>query len=84
MSCPKKSDWTKAVYVQQRTSGSLWTTRATLGTCDDLWREVVLDAATCTGNKVFRIWAIDANGQSHYSNTVDLTEAEASAGYIKI
>ena len=78
------TDWTKAVYVQQRSSGSMWTTRATLGTDDDLWREVVLDAAACSGSKVFRIWAIDANGQSHYSNTVDLTEAQALAGYIKL
>ncbi|MBR5085244.1 MAG: hypothetical protein IKX33_11665 [Prevotella sp.] len=76
------TDWTKTIYVQQR-SGTQWMTRATLGVCDDEWRETSLDVATCTGDKVFRIMAIDAIGKTHYSNEVDLSDNNTPNGFMK-
>ena len=78
------TDWTKTVYVQQRTSRLRWETRATLGVSDDVGREKVLSVDSCVGNKIFRIACVDANGNSHYSNVVDLSENDAPNGYMKI
>ena len=82
--CDPNTDWTKTVYVQQRTSGSQWVTRATLGVCDDEWRDASLNMAECTGNKVFRIKAVDANGKTHYSNVIDLSDSNIPNGYMKL
>ena len=82
--CDPNTDWTKTVYVQQRTSNGQWVTRATLGICDDEWREASLDASACTGDKIFRIMAIDANGKSHYSNEVDMADNNAPNGFMKL
>ena len=78
------TDWIKTVYVQQNTSGSTWTTRATLGVDDSEAREASLSVAACSGKKVFRICSIDAKGQSHYSNTIDLSDSNLPAGCIKL
>lgn len=82
--CDPNTDWTKTVYVQQRTSNGQWVTRETLGVCDDEWRDTSLDVAACAGDKVFRIVAVDANGDSHYSNEVNLTNNNAPNGFIKL
>jgi hypothetical protein len=78
------TDWTKTVYVQQQTSGSVWTARATLGVSDDMGRSASLAVADCPGKKVFRIACVDAKGQYHYSNTIDLTATDVPNGYAKI
>ncbi len=78
------TDWTKTVYVQERISGNQWVTRATLGVCDDEWREAAIPAAECDGSKLFRVTAIDANGVSHYSNWVDLSSNDTPNGFIKL
>lgn len=78
------TDWTKTVYVQQRVSGTQWVTRATLGISDDEWREATLAVDDCPGSKVFRIVAVGANGQSQYSNIVDLTDNNAPNGFMKL
>ena len=78
------TDWTKTVYIQQQASGSTWTTRATLGVSDDMGRSASLSVADCSGKKVFRIACVDAKGQYHYSNTIDLTATDVPNGYVKI
>lgn len=78
------TDWTKAVYVQQQSSGSVWTTRATLGVSDDMCRSTTLSVADCPGKKVFRIACADANGKLHYSDVLDLTAVDAPNGYMRI
>ena len=78
------TDWTKTVYVQQQASGSVWSTRATLGVSDETVRSATLAVADCPGKKVFRIACVDANGQYHYSNTIDLTATDIPNGYLKL
>lgn len=78
------TDWTKTVYVQQRTSGTVWTTRATLGVSDETARSALLAASDCEGSKIFRVACIDANGNYHYSNTVDLSATDVPHGYMKV
>ena len=78
------TDWTKTVYVQQQASGSVWSTRATLGVSDEATRNVTLAVNDCSGKKVFRIACVDANGKYHYSNTIDLTATDIPNGYMKI
>ncbi len=78
------TDWTKTVYIQQRSSGSKWTTRATLGVSDLMERTASLALADCSGDRVFRIAAVDANGNTRYSNTVTMTAGDVPNGFIKI
>ena len=60
------------------------TARATLGVSDDMGRSASLAVADCPGKKVFRIACVDAKGQYHYSNTIDLTATDVPNGYAKI
>ena len=78
------TDWTKKVIVQQQASGDTWTTRVTLGVSDELEREVAIALADCPGNMKFRVVSVDANGQYHFSEVIDLSSADVPNGLMKI
>ncbi len=78
------TDWTKTIYVQQNTQGSQWVSRAILGTSDEEGRSTSIEVSKCTGNKIFRICSVDANGTTQYSNTLNLTDAGDMKGYTEL
>ena len=77
-------DWIKTIYIEQNTSGSTWTRRATLGVSEDESRSATLTTAECSGTKKFRIHTVDPTGTHHYSNTLDLSSNTPPNGLLKL